>query len=54
MRTFKIKINKNQCVTTILLASGDAALIKTAPHDMIVGRLNEVAAARKPIVKWTT
>jgi glycine dehydrogenase subunit 2 len=35
-------------------ARTDAALIKTAPHDTVVGRLDEVAAARKPIVKWTT
>ncbi len=34
-------------------AETDAALLKTAPNDTVVGRLDEVAAARKPIVKWT-
>jgi glycine dehydrogenase subunit 2 len=33
-------------------AETDAALIQTAPHDTVVGRLDEVAAARKPVVKW--
>jgi glycine dehydrogenase subunit 2 len=34
-------------------AETDAALIQTAPHVTVVGRLDEVAAARKPVVKWT-
>jgi glycine dehydrogenase subunit 2 len=27
-------------------------LVKTAPHNTRVGRLDEVAAARKPILRW--
>ena len=27
-------------------------LVKTAPHTTRVGRLDEVAAARKPILRW--
>ena len=27
-------------------------LVKTAPHDTRIGRVDEVTAARKPIVRW--
>jgi glycine dehydrogenase subunit 2 len=27
-------------------------LVKTAPHNTRIGRLDEVAAARKPILRW--
>jgi len=26
--------------------------VKTAPHSTRVGRLDEVAAARKPVLRW--
>ncbi len=33
-------------------AAEDPALVKTAPHSTRVGRLDEVKAARKPILRW--
>ena len=33
-------------------AETDAALVQNAPSETVVGRLDEVAAARKPVVKW--
>ena len=33
-------------------AEEDPNLVKTAPHSTRVGRLDEVAAARKPILRW--
>jgi glycine dehydrogenase subunit 2 len=33
-------------------AATDPNLVKTAPHHTRVGRLDEVAAARKPILRW--
>src|SRR5215469_3743284 len=33
-------------------AEEDPELVKTAPHSTRVGRLDEVAAARKPILRW--
>ena len=33
-------------------AAGNPELVKTAPHTTRVGRLDEVAAARKPILRW--
>src|ERR1700723_4786447 len=33
-------------------AASDPELVKTAPHSPRVGRLDEVAAARKPILRW--
>ncbi|WP_094604480.1 putative glycine dehydrogenase (decarboxylating) subunit 2 [Sporomusa silvacetica DSM 10669] len=33
-------------------AEEDASLITKAPHTTVVGRLDETAAARKPVVKW--
>ena len=33
-------------------AATDPNLVKTAPHSTRVGRLDEVAAARKPILRW--
>jgi len=33
-------------------AATDPELVKTAPHSTRVGRLDEVAAARKPILRW--
>ncbi len=33
-------------------AASDPQLVKTAPHSTRVGRLDEVAAARKPILRW--
>jgi glycine dehydrogenase subunit 2 len=33
-------------------AQTDAAKIQHAPHNTVVGRLDEVQAARKPVVKW--
>ena len=41
----------------VLLAMADEArdtpdLLRTAPHTMPVGRLDEVAANRKPVVRW--
>ena len=32
--------------------AADPELVKTAPHSTRVGRLDEVAAARKPILRW--
>lgn len=31
----------------------DPQLVKTAPHSTRIGRVDEVAAARKPVLKWT-
>jgi glycine dehydrogenase subunit 2 len=33
-------------------AEKNPELVKTAPHSTRVGRLDEVAAARKPILRW--
>jgi glycine dehydrogenase subunit 2 len=33
-------------------AATDPDLVKTAPHSTRVGRLDEVAAARKPVLRW--
>jgi glycine dehydrogenase subunit 2 len=33
-------------------AEANPELVKTAPHSTRVGRLDEVAAARKPILRW--
>ena len=33
-------------------AAADPELVKTAPHSTRVGRLDEVGAARKPILRW--
>lgn len=33
-------------------AKEDAAQIKNAPHNTVVGRLDETMAARKPVVRW--
>jgi glycine dehydrogenase subunit 2 len=33
-------------------AESNPELVKTAPHSTRVGRLDEVAAARKPILRW--
>jgi len=33
-------------------ASTKPELVKTAPHTTRVGRLDEVGAARKPILRW--
>jgi glycine dehydrogenase subunit 2 len=33
-------------------AATNPALVKTAPHTMRVRRLDEVAAARKPVLRW--
>ncbi len=33
-------------------AQEDPELVKTAPHSTRVGRLDEVAAARKPVLRW--
>jgi glycine dehydrogenase subunit 2 len=33
-------------------AEASPDLVKTAPHSTRVGRLDEVAAARKPILRW--
>ena len=33
-------------------AEANPELVKTAPHATRVGRLDEVAAARKPILRW--
>jgi glycine dehydrogenase subunit 2 len=33
-------------------AAADPGLVKTAPHSTRVGRLDEVAAARKPVLRW--
>jgi glycine dehydrogenase subunit 2 len=30
----------------------DAEVVKTAPHSTRVARLDETAAARKPILRW--
>jgi glycine dehydrogenase subunit 2 len=32
----------------------DPQLVKTAPHLTRIGRVDEVAAARKPVLKWTS
>nr|MDA8211468.1 aminomethyl-transferring glycine dehydrogenase subunit GcvPB [Clostridia bacterium] len=31
----------------------NAGLVKSAPHNTVVGRLDETLAARKPVLKWT-
>ena len=28
-------------------------VVRTAPHRQVVGRLDEVTAARKPVLRWT-
>jgi glycine dehydrogenase subunit 2 len=33
-------------------AASEPDLVKTAPHHTRVGRLDEVTAARKPILRW--
>ena len=33
-------------------AATNPELVKTAPHTTRVGRLDEVGAARKPILRW--
>ena len=33
-------------------AETDPELIHTAPHNTRVGRMDEVTAARKPILRW--
>jgi glycine dehydrogenase subunit 2 len=33
-------------------ASSNPQIVKTAPHSTRVGRLDEVGAARKPILRW--
>jgi len=33
-------------------AASDPQLVKTAPHTTRVGRLDETAAARKPVLRW--
>jgi glycine dehydrogenase subunit 2 len=33
-------------------ATTNPQLVKTAPHTTRVGRLDEVGAARKPILRW--
>jgi glycine dehydrogenase subunit 2 len=33
-------------------AAADPSLLKTAPHSTRVGRMDEVAAARKPVLRW--
>ncbi len=33
-------------------AASDPQLVKTAPHSTRVGRLDEVSAARKPVLRW--
>jgi len=30
----------------------DAEIVKTAPHSTRVSRLDETAAARKPVLRW--
>jgi glycine dehydrogenase subunit 2 len=35
-------------------AATEPQLVKTAPHSTRVGRLDEVGAARKPILRWKT
>ncbi|MHB8172235.1 MAG: aminomethyl-transferring glycine dehydrogenase subunit GcvPB [Thermincolia bacterium] len=47
----------DQFVVTMLKIAGEAEenpeLVKTAPHNTVVGRLDEALAARKPVLKWT-
>jgi glycine dehydrogenase subunit 2 len=31
----------------------DPAMVKAAPHQLKLGRIDEVAAARKPVLRWT-
>jgi glycine dehydrogenase subunit 2 len=33
-------------------AANNPELVKTAPHSTKVGRLDETAAARKPVLRW--
>jgi glycine dehydrogenase subunit 2 len=33
-------------------AETNPELVKTAPHNTRIGRLDEVTAARKPILRW--
>ena len=33
-------------------AETNPELVKTAPHSTRVGRLDEVSAARKPVLRW--
>jgi len=30
----------------------DPGMVKTAPHSLKLGRIDEVAAARRPILRW--
>jgi glycine dehydrogenase subunit 2 len=34
-------------------AATNPELVRTAPHSTRVGRLDEVGAARKPVLRWT-
>ena len=34
-------------------AATNANLVKLAPHTTRIGRLDEVSAARKPVLRWT-
>ena len=40
------------CDRLVLEAETTPETVKTAPHSTRVGRLDEVAAARKPILRW--
>jgi glycine dehydrogenase subunit 2 len=33
-------------------AAGNPDIVKRAPHSTRIGRLDEVTAARKPILRW--
>jgi glycine dehydrogenase subunit 2 len=33
-------------------AAGEPALLRAAPHDTPVGRLDEASAARQPVLRW--
>ena len=39
-------------VSIALEAEANPELVKMAPHSTRVGRLDEVAAARKPVLRW--
>jgi glycine dehydrogenase subunit 2 len=36
------------------LAETSAEELRTAPHNTVVGRLDDVTAARRPILRWTS
>jgi glycine dehydrogenase subunit 2 len=38
--------------TMLKIAAEDAELVRSAPHSTPVGRLDEVRAARKPVLRW--